>query len=52
MSLQVIQEVVELLIEKVVQEKFCAKFQTITRGEFRVSLRTILWDQWGGSLGL
>ena len=52
MSLQIIQEVVELLIEKAVQEKLRTKFQTITRGQFWISLRTILWDQWGGGLYL
>ena len=45
MTLQIIQEVVELLIKKVVQEELHAKFQTITRGQFWISLETILWDQ-------
>ena len=52
MSLQIIQEVVELLIEKAVQEELCAKFQTIMRGQFQISLETILWDQWSGGLYL
>ena len=32
MPLQVIHEVVEFLIEKMIQEKFSAKFETIVRG--------------------
>jgi hypothetical protein len=45
-------KVVELLIEVVIQVKFCAKFQTIARGQLRISLRTVLWDQWGSHLDL
>ena len=48
----IIQEVVELLIEKVVQEKLRTKFQNITRGQVWISFRTILWDQQGGGLYL
>jgi hypothetical protein len=45
-------KVIELLIEVVIQVKFCAKFQTIVRGQLRISLNPILWDQWGSHLDL